>query len=139
MIREELNQLSTAPRDLRKFALLVGGVFAAIGVWLLIKHKPAGPWFVGPGALLALLGLAAPKMLKPVYLGWMAMALVLGIVVSTVILTLFFFVVITPIGLLARLLGKDFLAQKLDRAAKTYWLPRDRAAARNPADYERQF
>jgi len=139
VIREDLKQLSTTPRDLRKFALLVGGVFAAIGVWLLIKHRPAGPWFVSPGALLMLLGLAAPSLLKPVYLGWMAMALVLGIVVSTVILTLFFFLVMTPIGLIARILGKDFLSQKLDRPAKTYWLPRDRAAARKPADYERQF
>jgi hypothetical protein len=139
MLREELKQLSTTPRDLRKFALLVGGVFAAIGAWLLLKHKPAGPWFVGPGALLMLLGLAVPKILKPVYLGWMAMALVLGLVVSTVILTLFFFLVMTPIGLMARLLGKDFLSLKLDRAASSYWLPRDRAVTRKPADYERQF
>jgi len=139
MIREELKQLPTAPRDLRKFALLVGGVFTAIGVWLLFRHKPAGPWFVGPGGLLMLLGLSAPKTLKPVYLAWMAMALVLGIVVSTVVLTLFYFLVITPIGLTARLLGKDFLSQKLDRAAGSYWLPRDRSVARKPADYERQF
>jgi uncharacterized BrkB/YihY/UPF0761 family membrane protein len=139
MIREELKQLSTTPRDLRKFGLLVGGVFAAIGVWFLLRHKPAGPWFVAPGALLMLLGLAVPKTLKAVYLGWMAMAITLGIVVSTVLLTFFYFLVITPIGLAARLLGKDFLSRKLDRGAKSYWLPRDRSVPRKPADYEQQF
>ena len=139
MIREELKQLSTTPRDLRKFGLLVGGVFAAIGAWLLIRHKPAGPWFLAPSAALMLLGLVVPKTLKAVYLAWMAMALVLGIVVSTVVLTLFFYVVITPIGLATRLLGKDFLSRRLDRAAKSYWLPRDRAIPRKPADFERQF
>ena len=139
MIREELKQLSTTPRDLRKFGLLVGGVFAAIGVWLVIRHKPAGPWFVAPGALLMLLGLAVPKTLKAVYLGWMAMAITLGIVVSTLLLTFFYFLVITPIGLAARLLGKDFLSRKLDRAARSYWLPRDRSIPRKPADFERQF
>jgi hypothetical protein len=139
MIREELKQLSTTPRELRKFALLVGGVFAALGAWFLFRHKPAGPWFVGPGALLVLLGLAAPKTLKPVYLGWMAMAFLLGIVVSTVLLTLFYYLVITPIGLAAQLMGKDFLSRKLDRAAGSYWLPRDRSVPRKPADYEQQF
>ena len=139
MIREELKQLSTTPRDLRKFGLLVGGVFAAIGVWLLIKHKPAGPWLLAPGVLLMLLGWAAPTTLKPVYLCWMALAILLGIVVSTVLLTLFYFLVFTPIGLAAQLMGKDFLSRKLDRAARTYWLPRDRSVSRKPADYERQF
>ena len=139
MIREELKQLSTSPRDLRKFAWLVGGVFAALGAWCLFRHKPAGPWFAVPGALLVLLGLAAPKTLKPVYLGWMAMAFLLGIIVSTGLLTLFYYLVITPIGLAAQLMGKDFLSRKLDRAARTYWLPRDRSVSRKPADYERQF
>ena len=139
MIREELKELPTTPRDLRKFALLVGGVFAALGAWFLFRHKPAGPWFVAPGTLLILLGLAAPKSLRLVYLGWMAMSLLLGILVSTVLLTLFFFFVITPIGLTARLFGNDFLSRKLDRAAKSYWLPRDRTIARKPADYEQQY
>ena len=48
----------------------------------------------------------------------------LGFVVSHVILTLFFFLVITPVGLVARLLGKDFLSLKLDRETQTYWIPR---------------
>jgi uncharacterized BrkB/YihY/UPF0761 family membrane protein len=139
MIREELKHLSTTPRDLRKFGLLVGGVFAAIGVWLLLKHKPAGPWFAAPGGLLMLLGLVTPRALRHVYVGWMAMAFTLGTVVSTVVLTLFYFLVITPTGLGARLLGKDFLSQKLNPAAKSHWLPRDRSVVRQPADYERQF
>jgi hypothetical protein len=85
------------------------------------------------------IGLAAPKALKPVYLAWMSVATVLGFLASQLILTLFFFVVITPIGLLARLSGKDFLSLKLDRQAPSYWLRREPHPPKSPADYERQF
>lgn len=139
MIREELKHLSTTPRDLRKFGLLVGGVFALLGGWFLFRHKPVGPYLLAPGALLMLLGLVLPRILRPIYIAWMAMAFVLGLIVSTILLTLFFFLVITPTGLIARLLGKDFLSRKLDRRATSYWLPRDRTTARPPSDYERQF
>jgi len=139
MIREELKQLSTTPRDLRKFGLVVGGVFLLLGLWFLLRHKPVWPYLLSPGALLVVFGLVAPRALRQVYLGWMAMAFVLGLVVSTLLLTLFFFLVITPVSLLARLFGKDFLSLRLDRAAPSYWLSRERGAPRQAVDYERQY
>ena len=139
MIREELRQLSTTPRDLRKFGLAVGAVFLLLGLWCLFRHKPAWPYLLSPGALLVVFGLVVPRALHPVYLGWMAMAFALGLIISTVLLALFFFLVITPVSLLARLFGKDFLSLRLDRAAASYWLPRERGAPRQPADYEKQF
>jgi Saxitoxin biosynthesis operon protein SxtJ len=136
MIRSEIRQLKTGPRDLRKFGLLVGGVFAALSVWL--RHKPAGPWLLTAGVLLMFFGWVAPRALKYVYLAWMSLAIVLGFVVSRVLLTLFFFLVITPIGFMARCSGKDFLGLKLDRKAASYWLPREKKS-RRPEEYERQF
>jgi hypothetical protein len=68
----------------------------------------------------------------------MSVAFVLGFVMAHVILTLFFFLVITPIGLLARLSGKDFLSLKLNHEAKSYWIAREQKA-KSPSDYERQF
>ena len=139
MIQKELQQLSTTTRDLRKFGLMVGGVFLLLGGWFLFRHKPAGPYFLAPGILLVLIGLVAPRRLKAVYVAWMGAAFALGLVVSTVVLTLFYFLIITPLALVGRLSGKDFLSEKLDPQAKSYWLPRDRSAARRPADYEQQY
>lgn len=140
MIREELKQLATAPHDLRKFGFVVGGVFLLVGLWCLFRHKPAWPFLLSPGALLVSLSLGAPRALKPIYVGWMAMAFVLGLIVSTLILVMFFFLVITPIAFLARLFGKDFLSLKLNPQATSYWRTRDRTPApRPPAEYERQF
>jgi len=138
MIRDEIKQLKTGARELRKFGLLVGGVFALIGVILLLRLRPAAPYFLIAGALLILPGLIAPRGLKPVYIVWMSLAIVLGFVVSGILLISFFFLVITPIGLVARCLGNDFLNLKLDRAAASYWMPRERKP-KNPAEYERQF
>ena len=137
-IREDIKQLKTTDRDLRKFGLLVGGVFAALGLLFLWRHKAFYPYFLWPGAVLVLFGAILPRALKWVYLAWMSVAFVLGFVMAHVILTLLFLLVITPMGLAARLTGKDFLNLKLDRTAKTYWLPREQKA-KAPADYERQF
>lgn len=138
MILDEIRQLKTGARELRNFGLLVGGVFAALGAVLCLRHRPSGPYFLAAGVLLIGFGLLAPRALKYIYIGWMFLAIVLGLIVSNVLLIVFFFVVITPIGLVARAVGKDFLSLKLKRAAPSYWIPRERKS-RTPAEYERQF
>lgn len=139
MIHEELQELSTAPRDLRKFGLMVGGVLLLLGGWCLFRHKPAWPYLLTPGTALVLLGLVAPRSLKGVYLAWMKLALYLGLAVTAILLTLFYFLVVTPIAFVARLFGNDFLSLKIDPAAKSYWLLRARSRAQQPDDLERQF
>ncbi len=137
-LREDIKQLKTGDRDLRKFGLMVGGVFAALGLLLLWRHKGFYPYFLWPGAALVVLGAMLPRALKWVYVAWMSLAFVLGFVMAHVILTLFFFLILTPTGLLARLCGQDFLRLKLDRTARSYWIPREKKR-KSPAEYERQF
>ncbi|TAL02048.1 MAG: hypothetical protein EPO07_07705 [Verrucomicrobia bacterium] len=137
-LRDDLRELKAGPRELRKFGLTVGGVLAALALLFLFRHKVRAPYFLWPGIFLLVFGVVAPRLLKWIYLAWMTLAIVLGFVVSHVLLTLLFFLVITPVGLVARLSGKDFLSLKLDRAAKSYWIPRSRTPKR-PEDYERQF
>src|SRR2546425_9475205 len=124
MILDEVRQLKGTRPELRKFGLLVGGVFTILGLLFWARHKPSFLWFLTPGLLLLGFGAALPRALKHVYIGWMSLAIVLGFVVSNVLLTLFFFLVITPVGLAARCFGKDFLRLKLDRNAASYWIRR---------------
>jgi hypothetical protein len=118
---------------------MVGAVLALLGGWLLWRHKPLAPYPVGAGMILTFLGAVAPRSLKHIYIPWMTLAFVLGAIVSTVVLTLFFYLAVTPLGLLARCLGRDFLDRKWDAQASTYWRRRERSTPRPPADYERQF
>ena len=71
MIRDELAKLKAGPRDLRKFGLVVGGVFALPALVLWLRHKAAWPWLLVPAVPLVGLGLAWPRGLKYIYLGWM--------------------------------------------------------------------
>jgi len=137
-IREDIKSLKTGDRDLRKFGLLVGSVFAALGLLLLWRHKPHSPYFLWPGMTIFVVGAILPRALKWIYIAWMSTAFVLGFVMAHVILTLFFFLVITPLGLLARWFGQDFLCLKLDRGATSYWLPR-KTKSETAKNYERQF
>jgi hypothetical protein len=139
MLRDEIKQLKTGLADLRKFAFSVGGVLVLMGIIFLWRHKAHYPWLLYPGLVLIGLGVVAPASLKPIYLAWMSLALLLGLVVSTIFLTIFFFLVVTPIGLAARCLGKDFLERTWDGNATTYWIKRDASKSKKAEDYERQF
>ena len=137
-LKAAIKQLPTSDRDLRKFGLMVGGVFVALGLLFLWRQKNFFPYFLWPGATLVLFGAILPRGLKWVYLAWMSLAFVLGFIMAHVILTLLFLLVITPMGWAARLSGKDFLSLKLDREAKSYWIPRA-TKPKSARDYERQF
>jgi hypothetical protein len=137
-MQEELKSLSTTTRDLRKFGLTVGGVFLLLGGLALWRHKWTAPWLLTPGIVLFGLGLLWPRALKLIYIAWMGLALGLGLIVSSIMLTVFFYLVITPIGLIARLAGKDFLSLKMEPAAKSFWVAREKPV-RTAAEYEQQF
>jgi len=136
---ETLRKLPTAPADLRRFGWAVGGVLTVVGLVVWRRHPGVGLALVAIGSLLLALGTAWPRALKCVYVAWMALGLVLGHIVSTVLLVLIFYAVVTPLGLLARIWGKDFLDRKWDPQAPSYWIPRKPAQAQTRADYERQF
>lgn len=126
-IAQELKHLKTGPSDLRKFGLLVGGVFIGLGLLFLWRDKTWYWILLAVGTPLVLLGAIFPRSLKYVYIVWMGLAFCLGLVVSTILLTLFFYLVFTPMGLLARLAGKDFLSRKIEPARDSYWIRREPA------------
>src|SRR3954451_23668015 len=114
MLLEEIKELETGRTELRKLGLVVGGILFVLGIIFWARGKAHFPYFLVPGAVLLLLGALLPLSLKQLYVVWMSLAIVLGFIVSTVILTFFSFLVILPIGLVARVCGKDFLQRKMD-------------------------
>ncbi len=83
MIAEELKQLKAGRQKLRRFGLLVGAVFTVLGSLSWARDKPHFLWLLASGVALVVLGLVLPKALKQVYIVWMALALLLGLVIST--------------------------------------------------------
>lgn len=134
---DEIRSIDTSRKALRSFGLLVGGVVLAIAAVVLWRKgwSPGMAVYVlsGIGGMLVLLGATIPLALKPIYTAWMALAVVLGYIMTRVILTLVFYLVVTPIGLIMRAVGRDPLSRKLDPEAPSYWLEKtyqDDSAAR---------
>lgn len=122
----------------RSFALVLAGGFGALAA---IRYALSGaiPWWLVVLAVAFLAAaLLAPAELEPLRRGWMKLAAVLGAVNGRILLTLLFALLITPMALLLRLLGKRPMALAWDRAAPTYWRER-KAEEFAPARMERQF
>jgi hypothetical protein len=119
--------------------LTVGGAFVLLGLFFLWRHKPWYWYLLVPGAPLMLLGAILPRSLKWIYVGWMTLALMFGAIISTILLTLLFYLAVTPIGLIAKLAGKDFLSRKLRSGKGSYWVLRDASKPRSRHEHEHQF
>lgn len=106
-----------------------GLTFAAVALVVAgISFWRGGNWW--PHALVAAatfagFALAAPRVLAPLNRLWLRLGLLLHHVINPLVMGLLFFGVITPMGLAARLIGKDFLRLRFDRQAKSYWIPRE--------------
>jgi hypothetical protein len=110
------------PRELRKFGLVVGLVFVGvIGLLLpLWRHRHIPVWPFVPGVPLLVLGLVAPRLLGPAHRAWMLLGGALGWINMRIILSVVFLVILTPLGLIRRVIGKDSLGLRSDRALGTY-------------------
>ena len=108
----------------RGFGLVFAGFFALVSALSWWRGHTAWHWTLPLAALFLVIAYTYPKVLAPLNLLWMKFGLLLHKIVTPVVLGLLFFVTITPIGLLARACGKDFLRLRLDRGAKSYWIER---------------
>jgi hypothetical protein len=133
-----IDTVDTSPKKIRNFGLMFGAlgiIGAAYSVW---KGGAYAVWWLGGGAAFALGGLVAKPLLRPVYVVWMKFAFVLGWINTRVILGLFFYLVMTPIGLLMRLGGNDPLERKIDPSATSYWSKKE-SLKPDPDRYQRLF
>lgn len=128
-----------SPKDLRVFGLLLPLFFAVFG-WA-IGHRSGSEtaasavWAAGAGVVLVYL--VQPRVRRSVFVGWSYLTYPIAWVVSHVILGAVYFLVVTPIGLLVRRLREDPIERQWDRAAPSYWVPRE--AERDVRRYFRQF
>lgn len=127
-----------AKTELRKFGLTVGAAFALLGCvswWRGHELPPRVMWTIA--VLLFVPGALMPGILGPVHVAWMKFATVLGHVNTRIILTVFFYVVMTPVGLILRLF-RDPLDRSLKEKRDTQWIKREQQPF-DAARYERQF
>jgi hypothetical protein len=108
----------------RTFGLVFSGFFLIVGLLPLMHGNPFRYWALAAAGALLVPTVLAPAVLAPFNRLWMKLGELLQRIVSPVALAVLFFCIVTPIGLLLRLLGKDVLRLRFDRAASTYWITR---------------
>ena len=121
MLLDDVKKIKSTEKELKEFGWVVGGVALALGALLLWRHRPAYPYFLIAGTVLVFFGFVKPEVLKPVQRAWMTLALLIGWVMTRVLLGVLFYFVLTPISLISRLTGKEFLDMKIGRSGKSYW------------------
>ena len=126
-IYKEIKALDTSRKEIRKFGLVIAIALGVIGSFVYVKFGNFNVvgWLWGIGLLFLILGFILPSVLRPVYRIWMLLAYFIGGIVSRVILTVLFYVVLTPTGLVLRLFGKDVLDQRFEKDRESYWIKKD--------------
>jgi len=137
MMLEEIKNIKSGKSELRKFGITMGAVLLLLGGLSLWRGKDYYFYFLWLSGAFIFLALVIPSVLKPINKMWMTLAILMGWVMTRVILSILFYLGITPMGFIARLFGKDFLGLKFNKqTAKSYWIPKEKVKDQN---YEKQF
>ncbi len=105
----------------RNFGVIFFLVFLLIALYPLTYDGEITKWSIAISLIFLILGLLNSKILTPLNNLWFKFGIILGKIISPLIMSIIFFLVVTPIGLLMRVLGKDLLNLKFNKN-KSYWI-----------------
>jgi len=114
-------------KELRRFAIIALIASLVVACLLYMLKRVGLEWaliIVSAGFAVFLSSFVSLKLTRIIYLGMVLVTFPIGWAISMILLTVFYFLLLTPLGLVFRLLGRDSLCRKFDPDAKTYWLAR---------------
>ena len=109
----------------RSFGILFSILFALIAFWPIINGNPLRLWLIPVSVIFLVLGLLNSKLLNPLNVVWVKFGELLGRIIAPIVMAIIYFIIVTPIGLFMRLIGKDLLNIKFSKA-NTYWIKREK-------------
>ena len=110
----------------KSFGILFFIVFILICIWPLFYGKALRIWPIPIALIFLVLGLINSKILTPLNLIWVKFGELLGRIIAPIVMALVFFVVLTPISLMLRLIRKDILKLKIFKKTESYWIKREK-------------
>ena len=118
----------------KSFGILFFIVFVLISIWPVIQGGSLRIWPIPIALIFLILGLINSKLLNPLNIVWVKFGELLGRIIAPIVMSIIYFLIITPIGLFMRLMGKDFLKIKFSNR-QSYWTKREK----NIGPMKRQF
>tara|TARA_Y200000002_G_scaffold298764_1_gene253534 strand:+ start:781 stop:1161 length:381 start_codon:yes stop_codon:yes gene_type:complete len=108
----------------RSFGLLFSIVFLALALWPLTKKGEINLYLISIALIFLILGLLNSKILSPLNKWWIKFGEILGRIIAPIVMSIVYFLILTPISLLVRLFGKDLIGMKFSNDIKSYWVKR---------------
>ena len=108
----------------RNFGLVFFIVFLILGLWPITNGEEIRIWLILLAFIFLILGIMESKLLSPLNRLWFKFGIMLGAIVAPIVMGAIFFIVVTPIGIVMSIIGKDLLNKKHDKKKETYWIKR---------------
>ncbi len=118
----------------KSFGILFFIVFVLISIWPVIQGGSLRIWPIPIALLFLILGLINSKLLNPLNIVWVKFGELLGRIIAPIVMSIIYFLIVTPTGLFMRLIGKDLLKIKFSNR-QSYWTKREK----NIGPMKRQF
>lgn len=136
-VRHDISSIKSSNKDLKKFGITIGIIFILFSTtaewkqWWSIEFVIA----IGVcGLILLFVGIVFPNFLKQIHHYWMCIAIIAGSLVSRIILCIIFFIILTPVAIVAKVFGKQFLHGLKKDKSDRLWIIRDQS---KPINYEK--
>ena len=110
----------------RNFGLVFFFIFLVVSIWPLTHNESPRIWSAIISLAFLILVLTRSKLLTPLNRLWAKFGIILGSIIAPIVMGVVFFLVITPIGLFMKIIGKDLLSIKYDKKKETHWVKRDK-------------
>ena len=121
-----LNKSKIKMSSNRNFGFVFFIVFLIISLWPLQHEGQIRIWSIVISLIFLILSLMNSKLLTPLNQLWSRFGLLLGNIVAPIVMGLVFFLVVTPVGIVMRIMGKDLIRKKLNKNNKSYWIKREK-------------
>ena len=119
----------------RSFGILFFIVFLILSLWPLKNGNNLNLYFLVSSGIFLILGAINSKLLTPLNKTWIKFGEILGLIIAPIVMSLVYFVILTPVSLIVRLFGKDLLGLKFIKENETYWIKRKK----NLTSMDKQF
>ncbi len=108
-------------KEVKKFALYLGGFLLLLGFVRMMLGRGGSSYLYCTGFIVLLIGFSYPMALRPVFIVFRQVGLLLGKINTTIVLTLFFYIIITPISLVRKVMKKTTLDLSFRKNVTSYW------------------
>ncbi len=108
----------------KSFGVVFFLVLGLLGIWPYLSGGDPIYWLILLSIIFLFLGLINSKVLSPFNKIWIKFGEILGRIIAPLVMGIIYFIILTPIGILMKFLGKDLLNIKFSQTQKSYWLKR---------------